>query len=124
MANKIKISVSATLTNGLLKFSYSPGAIQIDQTLQVLVNQVIVVGTSEEDLVIPADMTSEGITIFYNLDATNFVQVGKKVAGAMESTFKLMAGDPPSIFSAQPGITWRALADTADCKIQHIILGR
>ena len=125
MANEIKIQTSLTLTNGLLKFSFAPGTLQIAQTLAILSDQVVVVATTPgESLVIPADITTYGIAIFYNLDATNYVSVGIEVAAAISPSIRLLPGDPPAILPSEPGVTWWAMADTAAVNLQVIMLGR
>lgn len=116
MANEITLTISATITNGDFKDSFLPGAEQITQTTLGGHSTVWTVGTSEEDLVI-GDVGTLGLFMIRNLDATNYVQIGKKVAGAMEASIRLRPGIP-QVFQSEPGITWTAKANTAACKVQ------
>lgn len=74
------------------------------------------IGTSEEDITFEG-VTAPGFVQFRNADDTNFVEIGKKVSGAMEKVFTLQPGQgcggPMS-----SGITWRAKADTATVRIE------
>lgn len=115
MANEITLTISATITNGDFKDSFLPGAEQITQTTLGGHSTVWTVGTSEEDLVI-GDVGTLGLMMLRNLDSTNYVQIGKKVAGAMEASMRLSPGIP-MVIKSEPGITWTAKANTASCKV-------
>jgi len=115
MANEITLTISATITNGDFKDSFLPGAETISQTTLGGHSTVWTVGTSEEDLTV-GDVGTLGMMMIRNLDATNYVQIGKKVAGAMEASMRLRPGIP-MVIQSEPGITWTAKANTAACKV-------
>jgi hypothetical protein len=62
------------------------------------------------------DVGTLGLFMIRNLDSTNYVQIGKKVAGAMEASIRLRPGIP-MVIQSEPGITWTAKANTAACKV-------
>lgn len=118
MANEFTITLNVVYANGYLKRSIIPGSVTANQTTQGMFGGVQIIGTSEEDLAV-GDVGTPGFLYVRNLDTTNFVQIGKKVSGAMESSVKLKAGQ----FAWLPSdnITWRCKADTAACKLEFCL---
>ena len=115
MANEITASVNVTVVNGSFRQAFQPATKQITQSAIGGHITVWNVGTSEEDLS-TGDVSTLGVIGLLNTDTTNYVQMGKKVAGVMEASMRLKPGEPNFIRS-EPGITWRAKADTAACKV-------
>lgn len=116
MANEIKLSVNATLTNGYLSRTFQTGQLSITQTTLGAYAAVVSVGTSEEDLA-TGDVSTLGYLLMRNLDATNYVQWGPKSAGAMVAVGRLKPGGEPAVIRLEPGITIRWVANTAACKV-------
>ena len=117
MSNELSLSVVLQHTKNP-KFPYNPGTIQVDQSGQGVFSSTIEIGTAEEDVTFP-DITTPGLCILYNLDATNYVEWGKKdVIAAMQAIGKLEPADFPAIFRYDPGATLRMKANTAPCKVQ------
>lgn len=115
MANEITASVSVTCVNGSLRTAFQPASKQITQTALGGHSTVWNVGTSEEDLA-TGDISTLGVMGLLNTDATNYVQIGPKSGGAMVAAMRLKPGEP-NFIRCEPGITWRAKADTAACKV-------
>lgn len=116
MANEITTSINVSLSNGYLTSSFAPGAVRITQNTGITHETVWIVGTSEEDLAI-GDLATLGYAMFRNLDTTNYVQIGMSDAGTMKTFARLKPGEPAAI-RLEPGITVRAKANTASCKVQ------
>lgn len=117
MANEITLTVTAQLSNSYLKDSYTPGSEQITQTTKGAAAGVWIVGTSEEDLSL-GDVTTPGRVFLKNLDTTNYVKIGPKSGGAMVEAIRLSPGESHT-FKSAPGATWRAIADTASCRVLY-----
>ena len=116
MANETKLTISLTNKNGELTSSFTPGVASIDQAAQGAFAPVVIVSTSEEDLVV-GDISTEGIIVGKNLDLTNFVTVGPSTGGPLHAFMKIKPTEPFA-FRLSPGITWRWVADTAPVKVQ------
>lgn len=104
---------------------------QIDQSGTGAFSTTVSIGTSEEDVdfsTIFPDLTTEGICVLQNLDATNYVQWGKKDgSGNMQAIGRLSARPStsedafPAVFQYEPGATLRMKADTGACQVQVTI---
>ena len=68
------------------------------------------------------NITTYGICYLWNLDTTNYVQVGPDNAGAIVPVARLNPNDIPHIFRLEPGITLRAKAHTGNCKVLVAVL--
>lgn len=117
MADEIKVTIKASLENGSLKDSFNPGQLSIDQAASGAHCPVIDVGTSEEVISFGDVGSNQGVTIFANLDATNYVDIGPESAGAMVPLIRLKAGEQ-AVMRLKPGITVRAQANTASVQLQ------
>lgn len=114
MANEISFTPRLILENGLLKDDFNPGRIQVTQTAQGQFNNVLSIGTTEESVTL-TDIGTVGIAYLYNLDSTNYVEVGFSTG---VYGIRLKAGDIPAIFRMNPGATLYLKANTAACKVQ------
>lgn len=106
--------------NGNLKAAFQPGVLQVDQAVGVIYGPVVIVGTSEEDLLI-GDIATLGYVFLRNLDAANFVTYGPKSGGSMIPFGRIKAGEI-AMLRLEPGITWRWIADTGSVKVQVLLL--
>lgn len=120
MSKELKLTLSARLQNGTLKSAFTPGTVSVDQSAAGEFTLVSSVGTSEQDLTVPADIATLGYAFLQNLDATNYVEYGPKSSGAMVPFGKLKAGEVACV-RLDPGITLRWKADTAPVKVQITI---
>lgn len=116
MANEIQSGCTLRVTNGFLKANLTPGTVNISQAVaKGPTPGCVVVGTSEE-VISFAELTTLGLIQIVNLDPTHFVQFGPEVSGAMAPAARLMPGEPNQ-FRLEPGVTYRAKADTAACAV-------
>lgn len=121
MADEFTYSMNLRLNNSPLKETFNPGAISVTQTGVGKWSSVVNIGTSEEDITL-TDITTEGICILQNLDATNYVEWGKKDgAAAMQAIGRLKAGEIPAVFGFNPGATLRMKANTATCDVLIVV---
>jgi hypothetical protein len=117
MANEISVSCSLRVANGFLKSNLNTGSVNITQAVaKGPTPGTVNVGTSEE-VISFAELTTLGIIQIINLDTTNFVQFGPESAGAMVAAIRLKPGEPNQ-FRLEPGVTYRAKADTGACNVQ------
>ena len=115
MANEIKLSITASLTNGYLSDTFNTGQLSITQTTQGAHTPVVTVGTSEEDLS-TGDIGTLGYMLLRNLDSSNYVTYGPKSGGAMVAFGRIKAGEA-AVIRLEPGITLRWQANTAAVKV-------
>jgi hypothetical protein len=113
MANEISIAVDLRVSNAPYTLTQTK-RLQVDQTAIGEGGSVQVVGTTEEALDF-GDVSTLGWLYLENLDDTNFVEYGPDSTG-MVAFGKLEAGEC-AILRLKPGITVKAKADTAECKV-------
>jgi hypothetical protein len=119
MANEITASCSLRVANGYLQSNLTTGARSITQAVaKGPTPGTVNVGTTEE-VISFAELTTLGIVQIINLDTANFVQFGPESSGAMVATIRLNPGEPNQ-FRLEPGVTYRAKADTAACNVQFM----
>ena len=116
MANELGIIVQLKWAKGGVALSHSTTSTR-DMTGAVLYQNVQAIGTSTEQITLPADLAGvPGMIVLKNLDATNFIEIGLDSASPMTQKFaKLLPGQiipiPPST------ATLYAKADTAACNL-------
>jgi hypothetical protein len=84
-------------------------------------SNVQVIGTADEQIILGADMSSVGVSYLINNDATNFVTIGVRDAGAVYiPLLKLKPGEgfPLRLATA----TFYAKADTAPVELELGVL--
>lgn len=120
MANEITVSVGVQVTNGSLTDQFQMVALKRDQAASGKSDQVLSIGTSEEDVSF-GDVATPGIVVLHNLDATNYVEYGMSDTGTMKKLGKLIAGDK-AMFRMAASTTLRMKANTAACKVRVFCL--
>jgi hypothetical protein len=115
MANRILMNLRFDVQNG----DYKPGPIaltniQVTQNALGVDGRIVSVGTSEQDITF--SVTTHGYLLLRNLDDTNYIKYGPKSAGVMVEFGRLNAREV-AILRVAPGITFRAVADTAVCDL-------
>lgn len=116
MANEFTYTVGLQLINGNLRAQFPQLSRQATQTTAGMSDQVLAIGTSEENASF-TDVTTPGLTVLHNLDTTNYVEYGQSDGGTMKKVGKLNAGDVHLLRLAS-GITLRLQANTASCKVR------
>lgn len=116
MADEITVSVTLEFTKSGVTEKLSFPGLTYDMSGTDYVLQTQTIGTSEE-LLLMGDITTPGYLIIKNLDSTNFVELYRTSAGS--GVVKLKAGETACFrLSAQP----YALADTASCQVQYLLI--
>jgi len=113
----LNISVSLNFNKGgaILNRSLHAG---ITITGNVPHSSVQVIGTDEEAVTFPSDMGSVGYVILHNLDATNFISVGRTTG---VYTIKVPPGEF-CLFRLLSGTEFFAKADTGACDMEKILI--
>lgn len=119
MADEIKIQQSVRLAKGAMKHEFTPPQLSLTQTGALVYDNTVSVGTTEETAG-PSfgDIGTEGLCIIYNLDTTNYVQVGfaTGVYG-----MRLRGASAPALFFLEPNATLYLKANTAACNVRIIV---
>jgi len=119
MADEITINIRGQVVNGFMKRVFAPGSLKFTQASVGSQWFTWNVGTSEEDLTL-VDITTEGWCFMRNVDATNYVTYGPKDT-TMKAFGRIEAGEVAAM-RLEPGITIRAIADTAAVDLDILIL--
>ena len=120
MSGTITVSgLRVQLTNGVLKSDFNPGRLTIDQTTAGKFERVVSIATSETSVALTG-ITTPGVAIIYNLDATNYCEVGTTTT---DYPIKLRPSSLPAMIPLNAGKTTLYLkANTAATKVQIIVL--
>lgn len=120
MANEITTSVgfSASKSGATVSFSKSK---QTTMAGAVMFQSVQTIGTTTEAITFPADFSGiPSWLMIYNMDATNFVQIGLDNANPMTQAFaKLLAGQ----FMLLPANTATLYADADTASVNILVVG-
>lgn len=119
MADEIKYNQSIRLLKGALKHEFTPPQILMTMTGSLVYDVTLSVGTTEETAGPTfGDIGTEGLCVIYNLDSTNYVQVGfaTTVYG-----MRLYGGSVPATFTLEPNATLYLKANTAACNVRIIV---
>ncbi len=109
------------LANGEHTLRFAPGAKPYDQNAIGSISQVVVVGTSADEVINTGDLTTEGFVFMRNLDLANFVNYGPESGGSMVTFGKIQAGEVAG-YRIDPTVVLRAQADNAAVQLEVIIL--
>ena len=120
MASEITLSLGLQLVNGSLRAQFPQVSSQYTQTTSGLSDQVLSIGTSEENVAF-GDVATPGLTVLHNLDSTNYVDYGMSDGGTMKAVGRLKAGDK-HIIRIGASVTLRMQANTAACKVRVMCL--
>ena len=113
MANEITVTNKLSVTNGNLKFNFSPGAKSVTQTAQGGPTPGYkIIGTTEESEAF-AELVTLGWCVMENLDTTNYVEWGFATTAYGG---RLEAGES-AMFRLNPATTIYLKANTAACKV-------
>ncbi|MFC1924291.1 hypothetical protein ACFLXA_02875 [Chloroflexota bacterium] len=117
MADELKVAamLSCTLSSGAQQKKRYHAT--LDVTGDCMTYGVQEIGTSEEEVTQGADLGTPGYVIAKNLDDTNYVEIGS-TTGVYD--IKLKAGE--IALWRHNSATIYAIANTAACDLEHIII--
>jgi hypothetical protein len=122
MADEISVAVSLSDTNGNFTFPKVGSTKSITQNVQGGGGPGIVsIPTTAGGTVISPVITTLGWAYFKNLDLTNYVDIGPTSGGAIVAFARLKPGEE-TVIRLTPGITLRALANTAAVNLDVRVL--
>jgi len=119
MTDEIKIQGATRVLKGTLKHDFSPAPVSLTMTGSLIYDVTLSVGTAEETAGPTfGDIGTEGLCKIYNLDTTNYVQVGfaTGVYG-----MRLYGAWWPAEFTLEPNATLYLKANTAACNVRIIV---
>ena len=119
MANEITRVVSITVSKGGASISSGTISQTVDMNGVDMGTVTQAIGTTNEALGVPADVTGDVHLVVKNLDSTNYVEIFKD-SGNSHLLSKLAAGQVCSLTNV-PAASLYARADTAACQIQFWI---
>lgn len=114
MADELQLTLAGAYVNGGLKDTLASETLKVTQTTRGFLKQVLSIGTSAETITF-TDITTLGWLYLKNLDATNFVTYGPDSSGQVDFG-KIKSGEY-ALLRLKPGVTVKATADTAACKV-------
>jgi hypothetical protein len=122
MAKEITINLTASLNNpsttttaAVLKDTFQPGSVSVNQATQLMFAEAITCTTADTAITFTG-VTTQGYCMLQNLDTTNYVTFGPASAGAIVNFMRLKAGEC-AVFRLDPSCTFRVQANTASCKV-------
>ena len=120
MADEITISAAVRLLRSNADIGLSQIARQFDQAGTKYCRHRQTIGVAEEALV-KGEVATPGYIIAVNLDPTNFVSI--RPGTGLANTVRLDANFGPAVFRFGSGATNPfAIADTAPCEIDYLLL--
>lgn len=119
MASEITLQAALKATKGFLSIAKDK-TVRIDLSGTAFMNAVQNIGTTYEQIVIPAEIATAGCAFFRNLDATNYVEVGVVVAATFYPLLKLKPGEVAVCRLATT--TFYAKANTAAVNLEICLL--
>lgn len=124
MANEIQVRSSLKVTNGSLVIPEVGGTAQniTQNTRGGGIPGQMTAGTGTNGTnVTTTGITTLGWCFLKNLDGTNYVEWGPVDSGTLYPVARLKPGES-CVFRISPGKTLAVKANTADCKVQVLIL--
>jgi hypothetical protein len=125
MANEINASASISSSkNGVTVSGSKAVSIDLSGNNQFALQQTI--GTSDEAVGFPSDMTDRTLLFFQNLDASNYIELSLATGGSFAASVfaKLTITAPFAIIPSPAGnTTIYAKANTAACVLQVVAVG-
>lgn len=121
MADEITTTLKVNLVNDILRFDFNSTKLMLDQTTQGIFDSVRSIATSETSVALTG-ITTPGIAIIWNLDATNFCEFGTTTA---DYPIKLRPKGIPNIIDLNASKTTLYLkADTAATLVRIVVLAQ
>jgi hypothetical protein len=121
MADEIISKLRINLINGLLKLDFNPATITIDQATGVLFDSVRSIATTETSVALTG-ITTPKVAIIWNLDATNFCELGTTSTDYPIKLFPTTTGLPNILTLNATKTTLYLKANTAATRVRIIVL--
>jgi hypothetical protein len=116
MANELSLTANFRYSkNGITQSRAYSDSVTV--TGNGISHNVQLIGTTAEVIAI-GDVASAGYCALLNIDATNFVEIGREDGGTFRAVVKLLPGEF-ALFRA--GATLYGKADTANCRVECFI---
>jgi hypothetical protein len=119
MANEITVRAALSAVKGFLSVA-KDYVVRLDLSGSAFADAVQNIGTTYEQIVIPAEIATAGYAFFRNLDATNYVEIGVVVAATFYPLLKLKPGEVAVCRLATT--TFYAKANTAAVNLQCCLI--
>lgn len=119
MADEITIDARMRVANGFLNLDLKSTGAQWDMTGDNMSSQVQTIGTSHETIEF-GDISTAGWAFFRNVDATNYVEIGRDVSSTFYPVIKLEPGEACVCRLASTAIY--AQANTASVPLHYAIV--
>lgn len=114
MANELQLSLNIAHTKNP-KLPFNPGLTNIDQTGTGVFCQPVDVTTTAATVAF-AGISTPGVVVVWNLDATNIITVGVDVSGTPADFGELKPGGFPAVIPWKSGATLSLKSDTSACE--------
>lgn len=117
MANEINSQLRLQYTNGVVKFDFNPGTVQLDFTALKMYRARLLITTSE--VTVTHGVASPRFCILYNHDSTNYVEAGTTTT---DYPIYLRPTSAPTQFEIGPSKSSLFLkANVASCYVEVIV---
>jgi hypothetical protein len=120
MANEITTRTILSVANGNLNKTLINRQKKLNQSTARYNGGVLSIGTTHEAIPL-GDVATPGHSEFWNLDGTNFIQLGIVVSGTFYPVIRMKA-DEDARFRIDPTATLYAKADAAPCDMDSAVL--
>ena len=121
MADEIKSTFAIQLINGVLRLDFKPAQIKTTQATAGMFDCVRSIATTETSIALTG-ITTPKVAIIWNLDATNYVELGTTTTDYPIKLFPTGSGIPNVITLNASKTTLYLKANTAACKVRIIVL--
>lgn len=119
MANELTLTSTFSFTKNSSTFALSASGLQVDVSGTNAIHNRQIIGTSAEALVL-GDVAAGGYFIGINRDGTNFIEIRHATGGT--DLVKMLAGEVAMFRISGDATAPAAIADTANCELEYIIL--
>lgn len=120
MANEITVSFSLAGSKGSTALSLALASVTFNMSGSHMVQLRQTIGTSEEAINMGVDITIPGWFAAINRDATNFVEI--RAATGVADLVRMDPGEGCLFRLAADATAPFAIADTADCELEIILI--
>jgi hypothetical protein len=121
MANELGTTIALQLINGFLRLDFKPAKILTTQATAGLFDSVRSIATTETSIALTG-ITTPKVAVIWNLDATNYVEMGTTATDYPIKLFPTGTGIPNVITLNATKTTLYLKANTSACKVRIIIL--